>query len=195
MGGGFYLHWKYPNTSRKLSKFVVICLIFYIPVYFLFISPPKKIIHITNLKAMYGAVDYFEIPSSHDKHSATVRLKKISPQFSFDMSGYSGSGLIENGDSVKILASTTELKKNGTSITSYELTKDDTFIFSLDKYNSSLADNLRLAKIFLWIAICFLALFILAETSGLKKWVEKKLSSGDKDFQANEPNFNEFLDR
>src|SRR5690606_24589070 len=131
MVGGFYFRWKYPNTSRKLSKLVFIFLIIYIPVYFLFIVPPKKTIQLSDVKTIYGSVEYFEIPSSNDKQSATLRLKGYKKQFSFDMRGYSGSELIVNGDSVKILASKMELTTNATSVPCYELIKNDTLIFSL----------------------------------------------------------------
>ena len=111
------------------------------------------------------------------------------------MRGYSGSELIVNGDSVKILASKMELTTNATSVPCYELIKNDTLIFSLHQYNSTLLDELRLPKIFLWIAFGFLTLYILVDRTGLIKWVENQLSSEDKNFQPNKPNFNEFLDQ
>lgn len=195
MAGGFYLQWKYPNTSRNLSKFIFICLIIYVAVYFLFIATTAKTIRRTDLKSFNGLVEYFEIPLTNDKQSATFKLKSQPMQFSFDMSGYSGSELIGNGDSVSILASSTEMPMNIASIPSYELKKGDIFIFSLDKYNSTVLDDLRLARIFLWIAICFVALYFIIEITRLRAWIKKQLSSDDTNFQATKPNFNEFLDR
>lgn len=196
MSGGFYFQWKYPNTSRRLTKFFLVCLIIYIPIYFLFIASPKKKVQIKNLQKIHGSVEYFEIPSATDKQIAILRLREHpSKQFSFDMICFNGLEIIHNGDSVMVLAFTEDIQKNSSSISSYELRKNNDSVFSLNTYNSSLQDDLRLGRAFLWIAVICIALYLIMEKTGLTKRIEKQMTSPDSKFQPNEPNFNEFLDQ
>ncbi|HEX6169702.1 MAG TPA: hypothetical protein VFZ33_08415 [Chitinophagaceae bacterium] len=124
------------------------------------------------------------------------RRKEYSNKFfAFDSRAEYAPLRIENGDLVKILVSKEGLEKNSSVISGYELKKGETFVFSLDKYNTSLRDEVLLSNIFLWVAIIYIALYFLMEKIGLFKWVQKQLASPDPNFQPNEPNFNEFQDR
>jgi len=96
---------------------------------------------------------------------------------------------------VSLLASTSAIANKQTVISSFELRKGNTIFFDLDQYNAGVKQEKTLAKVFLWIAIACLVIYFLVEKTGLLKLIYSQLSSTDKNFQQEKPNFNEFLDR
>jgi hypothetical protein len=198
MPSGFYLQWKYPNTARKLTTSFFLCLIAYLAVYFLFIAPPKKIIEANSLQRITGKIN--QIDSSQ---VSAVKLIKLTlaefpqKQFSFDTMSKTSADLggLREGDCVKLLVLKSAISNNLNLIPSYELENNGTLFFSLHKYNSSISGDIKLFIIFLVMAFIILATYFIIEETGFSKWLNNKLSSEDKNFQANKPNFNEFLDR
>jgi len=94
-----YLSWKYPNTSRKVGKFIFLCLIIGLFVQFVFFVQPSKSVRNDDLQIVQGSIEIFKIPSNKNENIAFVRLKEYpKSQFSFDMSGYSGSSKLQIGD-------------------------------------------------------------------------------------------------
>jgi hypothetical protein len=196
--GGFYLQWKYPNTSRKLTRLLFVCLIVYVPIYFLFLARPKQIIESKDLQLVAGSLSQIAINDSTEESFAIITLEEFpETKYVFDKEGktYADLSSIQKGDSVSVLASTSAIANKQTLVSSFELRQGDTIFFDLDEYNAGLKQEKTLAKVFLWIAIAFLVIYLLIEKTGLLKWLHSQLSSTDKDFQQKKPNFNEFLDR
>ena len=196
--GGFYLQWKYPNTSRKLTRLLFVCLIVYVPIYFLFLARPKQIIELKDLQLVAGSLSQIAINDSTEKSFAIITLEEFpETKYVFDKEGktYADLSSIQKGDLVSVLASTSAIANKQTLVSSFELRKGDTIFFDLDEYNAGLKQEKTLAKVFLWIAIAFLVIYLLIEKTGMLKWLQSQLSSTDKDFQQKKPNFNEFLDR
>ena len=178
--------------------FVCICMMVYLIIYFLFLHVPKKTIQLKDLQAVNGTVQSFEIPEINKNSfpTAFLQLKEYSnKKFAFDREAEYAPLRIQNGDLVEILVSKEELGKNSTIISSYELKKGETFVFSVDQYNTSLRDDSLLANIFLWVAFIYIALYLLMEKLGLFKWIQKQLALHYPNFRSQEPNFNEFEDR
>ena len=74
--GGFYLQWKYPNTSRRLTRLLFICLIVYLPIYFLFLARPKQIIDAKDLQLVTGSLSQIAINESTEESFATITLEE-----------------------------------------------------------------------------------------------------------------------
>jgi hypothetical protein len=196
--GGFYLQWKYPKTSRRLTKLFFVCLIIYLPIYFLYVAPPKQIIESEKLQPISGQVNEVGINTSHKEQFTVLTLKEYpGKQFSFDRTGktYIDLSSIQKGDSVTLLSLKLAFSRHEKVIPSYELKKGGTAFFSLEEYNSSISEGNTLAKVFLLLAISFIVMYFVMEKTGLLKWISRQLSSGDKRFQEEKPNFNEYLDR
>jgi hypothetical protein len=192
---GSYFSWKYPNTSRKIGKFIFLFLIICLAIQAIFFTRSERIMKEDNLQKIQGLIETLQIPGT-EKKVAFVRLREYqASQFSFDMSGYSDSPTVQIGDTVIILVSKKELRENEKIISSYELKKGELKVFSLTKFNESKTDDLGLAKLFLWIIIVLLILYLIIERAGLIKKLQRVMDSPDNDFQSNKPNFNEFLDR
>ena len=196
--GGFYFQWKYPNTSRKLSKLLVVFLLAYVPVYFLFIAPPKQAIETKNLQEVTGVISHISINESLSECYAIITLKEFPEiKFTFDQVGktYADLNSIQKSDSVVILAPTKAITTKDKVIPGFDLKKGDIAFFSVEGYNSGVKKDKTLAMLFLWIAITFLLIYLIVDETGLLKWIKNQLSSTDKTFQPEEANFNEFLDR
>ena len=192
-----YSVWKYPNTSRKIAKLLCICMMVYLIIYFLFLDVRKRTIQVKDLQTINGTVQSFEFIRISKRNSIPyLQLREYSNKFfAFDRGAEYAPLRIQNGDLVEILVSKEELAKNSSIISGYELKKGETFVYSVDKYNTSLRDDSLLANIFLWVAFIYIVLYLLMEKLGLFKWLQKQLASPDPNFQSNKPNFNEFEDR
>ncbi len=150
------------------------------------------------MTSIEGSVQYLEIPLNPRKYTATLRLNEVSGKlFSLDMRGYYGSQKINNGDLVSVLALKDDLQKNLKVIHAYQLLQGDKPIFTMTVYNDSLGESILVFRIFFWISIVFMALYLLVDKTNFIAWIKKQLNSPDPNFQPpnDKPNFNEFLDR
>jgi VanZ family protein len=137
--GGFYFQWKYPNTSRKLSRLLVVFLLVYVPVYFLFIAPPKQTIETKNLQEVGGVINHISINESLSECYAMITLKEYPEiKFTFDQVGktYADLNTIQKSDTVVILASTKAITTKDKVIPGFDLKKGDIAFFSVEEYNS-----------------------------------------------------------
>lgn len=118
-------------------------------------------------------------------------------QFSFDQAAKTSTSLsnLQSGDSLTILALKSHLEENETVIHAYELHTPGYIIFSLDQYNERKMEQEGLMKTLIFIIIFLSGVYFLFEMSGLSKWIYQKLSSGNKQVEPQDLNFNEYLDR
>jgi hypothetical protein len=193
---GFYFQWKYPKTSRKLTKFTFVFLALYIPVYFLFIHSPKELIKPGELTMIQGSIERIEFSIDQKDHFESLRIKEIpGKEFHFDETGRYSNAELHEGDSVSILALTLDLQAENKIIRAFDLRQSNQLIFTVDDYNTALRDDKNFLQIFLWIAIVFVILYLIIELSNFVPRILKKLDSPDPDFHPpSNVNFNEFLE-
>lgn len=182
--GGFWLYYKYPETSYKITKLLLAVLIVAAVVgYFLFPSKDQySIVHPRETATIQGTL--LHKPSIH-------YTNKKQPYLEFALNEYPGTRfriekteykvlqtekLLANGDagdSMKLKVLKHHLKRIHkvtpnipSTIPTYALWSSNDTYLSLDDVNAVRRDNINLARWFLVISLSVLAIYAALEFSG-----------------------------